>query len=66
VKGEAQVGVVDRPFSLSPFPFSLLAAALLGVLAASAAGAQEFSTLIRSEYDRWRTVVQQAGVKIDD
>lgn len=27
---------------------------------------QEFSTLIRGEYDRWRTVVQKAGVKIDD
>jgi tripartite-type tricarboxylate transporter receptor subunit TctC len=27
---------------------------------------QEFTTLIRSEYDRWRTVVQQAGVKADD
>jgi tripartite-type tricarboxylate transporter receptor subunit TctC len=27
---------------------------------------QEFATLIRSEYDRWRPVVQQAGVKIDD
>jgi tripartite-type tricarboxylate transporter receptor subunit TctC len=27
---------------------------------------QEFAALIRSEYDRWLTVVQQAGVKIDN
>jgi len=27
---------------------------------------QEFVALIRSEYDRWLTVVQQAGVKIDN
>jgi len=27
---------------------------------------EEFATLIRSELDRWRPVIQQAGVRIDD